>query len=100
MKGPFKWYWLIETEVLSAVALTIGFGLVLVLYRQPWLLGIVSVCMGFITGFAFAYQKKFYRWIGPERVHPPRSFRFLWRVVIVTDLLAVLAGVILMEVRV
>lgn len=100
MKGSFRGYWLIETEVLCALALTVGFACTFVLCRQPYLFVIVSTCIGLATGMAFAYQRRFHRRIGSKRVRPPGPFRLFWRVVIVMDLLAVLVGLIFIEVRV
>jgi hypothetical protein len=98
-KADFKWYWLVETEVLCGLGLALGMGLVLPLHDRPYLSAAASVCFAFAVGAAFAYQKKLYRRIGPGRVYPPTAFKVFWRFVIAIDIVVALAIIIVGELR-
>jgi hypothetical protein len=79
-KAGFKWYWLLENEVVVCVGYAALFMCLLLLpadYRSGAFTAVVVVVAAVLS----AYRKKLSERLGPGRVTPPRSFMAFLRFV-------------------
>ncbi len=76
----FKWYWLLEIELLMAVVIGGGAGITMLLPGLAKLVGVaVSVALGIAANRATAYRDKLHERLGSSRVKPPMVFKlFSW----------------------
>jgi hypothetical protein len=79
-KLPFRWYWLLETEVVVVLVTGVIIGLILLVPGQPELWVVVGCCVSVATTLVvLPYQDQVYKRLGEDRVRPPMALRvFFW----------------------
>ncbi len=79
-KLPFRWYWLLETEVVVVLVAGGIIGFILLVPAQPELWVVVACCVSVATTLVvLPYQDQVYKQLGADRVRPPMALRvFFW----------------------
>ena len=84
-KRSFRWYWLLGTEVILAVAEGGIVSVFLLLPDGRYLWSVLTLCLLLAMTVAQECQRRLYQRLGPSRIRPTKAFTLSFWVLMIVE---------------